>query len=155
MAVFAYEASCTTSLFGNFTPSRPHLLERNTRPQHFELAALLFANSSLNVFDVPQFFANKDCETEPPAYNPYLQRFEGLTFADEIRETALSPQLFRDTKHCFGQDLNTRPSDNLSETQPTEPTSQRSDKKKLTSCIKSVVGKTCCNDFIFSDEIAR
>ena len=78
LTVFAYEASCTTSLFGNITPSRPHLLERNTRTQHLELAALLFANSSLNVFDVPPFFAKKDCETEPPAYNPYLKRLEGL-----------------------------------------------------------------------------
>ena len=47
VAVFAYVASYTTSVFRNiFTPSRPHLLEKEGQPQHRELRALLFSNSA-------------------------------------------------------------------------------------------------------------
>ena len=59
VAVFAYEASYTTSLFGRITPSRPHLTGRKTRPQHRELPASLFANSSLTSLTSRSFLRTK------------------------------------------------------------------------------------------------
>ena len=41
---FAYVASYTTSLCGNITPSRPHLLERKTRPKNREACSTLFSS---------------------------------------------------------------------------------------------------------------
>ena len=49
------------------------------RPDHRELRAQYSLRIVCGFFNVPQLFANKGCETGPPAYSPYPRRLERLT----------------------------------------------------------------------------
>ena len=59
-------------------PSQVFFTWVKTRPQHWELCALLLTNS-VWVLQRPTIIYNKGCETGPPAYSPYPRRLEGLT----------------------------------------------------------------------------
>ena len=83
VAVFAYVAPYTTSLFRTSTPSRPHLLERRTAttqhntgnfmPYSFRIVCAFF-----NV-TCGHFKQGRYCETGPTVYSPYPRRLKSLT----------------------------------------------------------------------------
>ena len=80
VAVFAYVASYTTSLFRNITPSRPHFArgKDSHNTGNFTPYSL---RTVCGFFNVPRwnFKLGRYCETGPTVYSPYPRRLESLT----------------------------------------------------------------------------
>ena len=81
VAVFAYVASYTTSLFRNITPSRPHFARGkdshntgNFTPYSLRTVCGFFNVPRWNFFKLGRY-----CETGPTVYSPYPRRLESLT----------------------------------------------------------------------------
>ena len=78
VAVFAYVASYTTSLFRNITPSRPHFArgKESHNTGNFTPYSL---RTVCGFFNVPRwnFKLGRYCETGPTVYSPYPRRLIG------------------------------------------------------------------------------